>query len=442
MKSALQVWVFGAILLLLASPVQAISANDAVGFVVRDSHYLLEAENHQVPVSPTTYAAKKCWVIPIVSGDEIITYFPVKNEKAELLTHRPTNRELFKTADILRELNAEKEKISKGQTTEWFFTNYYVLVFNELSTDFSNEIFELNIIDTTLDDKDVTSQISKIKPLVTTISQKSNDISQKINAAAIAESDFFSAPTPEKADSIKNDFTGVFDAILELNTLALDYRDRVGPLKQIISVSDADAAAKEHTIKLSSPPTSFNNIGKYATSSIELSQDIETIYSNVSSRSDSLLNEFESRIKRNSAFLALYGENEKLKTATGGEITQIQKGVETILSKDNRPYWKNQELIKTLDSKWGQAQRAFNSRDYDSSVLLAGKVVDDIASIYKQGFTENQASPLISQDLLFQIIVGLVVLLVLLFIYSRRDKILSLGKEQEKEVEINAWKER
>ena len=69
-------------------------------------------------------------------------------------------------------------------------------------------------------------------------------------------------------------------------------------------------------------------------------------------------------------------------------------------------------------------------------------MVDDIASIYKQGFTENQASPLISQDLLFQIIVGLVVLLVLLFIYSRRDRILSLGKEQEQEVEINAWKER
>ena len=138
----------------------------------------------------------------------------------------------------------------------------------------------------------------------------------------------------------------------------------------------------------------------------------------------------------------LYGENEKLKSATNSEIVQIQKGVETILSEDNRPYWKNQELIKTLDSKWSQAQRAFNSRDYDSSILLAGKVIDDIVAIYNQGFTETQPKPIISQDLLFQLIVGLVVLLALLFIYSRRDKIINFGKETEQEVEINAWKER
>ena len=442
MKRSFWISVFAFFMLLSGAVVTAISANDAVGYVVRDGHYLLTGETHQVPISPTTYDSKKYWVIPVVSGEDIITYFPVKNEKAELQTHRPTNRELFKTADILREFNVEKEKISKSQTTDWFFTNFYVLVFNELSTDFSNEIFELNIIDTTLNDKEVSAQISKIKPLATAISQKSNDISQKINAAAMAESDFFSAPTPEKADSLQNSFNDVFDSILELNSLALDYRDRVTPLKQAISVLDADAAAKEHTIKLSSPPTSFNNIGKYATSSIELSQGIKAIYSNVSSRSDALLNEFESRIKRNDAFDVLYGENEKLKSATNSEIVQIQKGVETILSEDNRPYWKNQELIKTLDSKWSQAQRAFNSRDYDSSILLAGKVIDDIVAIYNQGFTETQPKPIISQDLLFQLIVGLVVLLALLFIYSRRDKIINFGKETEQEVEINAWKER
>ena len=63
-------------------------------------------------------------------------------------------------------------------------------------------------------------------------------------------------------------------------------------------------------------------------------------------------------------------------------------------------------------------------------------------AIYKQGFNANEAKPLITQDLLLQAIVALIVLLVLIFIYSKRDRILNLGKEKEKEIEINAWKER
>jgi len=442
MKRAIGIPVFFCILLLFGAAASAISTNDAVAFVTRDNHFLFIEENNQVPVSPISFESKKYWVVPVVNGEDLVTYFPVKYEKAELLTYRPTNRELFKTADILRELNLEKEKLSKNQTAEWFFTNYYVLVFNELGSDFKTETYELNIIETTLEDSKVTSQISKIRPVVLAISLKANDVSQKISSASIAESDFFSTPTPEKADALKGSFDDVFNAILELNKAALDYRNKIDSLKQAISISDADAQAKDYTIKLASPPTSFNNIGKYTSSSLSLSQDIETIYQNVLSRSDSLLNEFESRIKRNDAFNAVYGENQKLKAQTNGEITTIQKGVEVILLNDNRPYWKNQELIKTLDSKWQQTQREFNSRNYDGSALFSGKVADDIIAIYKQGFVENQAKPLISQELLLQIIAGLVVLLVMLILYNKRDKILNMGKETEKEVDISAWKER
>ena len=429
--------------LLLASSMgaSAISANDAVGFATREGHYMLSGEDNQVPVSPITYDTKKYWLMPVVSGNEIITYIPIKHEKAELSTHRPTNRELFRTADTLRELNIEKSKLSESQSAEWIFSTSYVLIFNEMSRGISNETYEMNIISSTMDDADMDRQILKINSLIASMSQKTNDISQRINSAALSESDFFSSPTPEKVDSLKTGFDNVFSTILELNELALDYRDEVDSLKQMISVSDQSIEAKDYLIKLASPPAVFNNIGKYTTTSLALSSDVDAIYSNVSSRVDSLLNEYDSRVKRNEAFIALYGENEKLNKATGGEIIQVDKGVETILAKDNRPYWKNQELIKTLESKWGQTQREFNSGNYDSSVILAGKVADDVVAIYKQGFVETVPAPLISQELLIQIIIGLAVLLVLLVLYSKRDRILSFGKGTEKEVELDAWKQ-
>ena len=432
--------------LLLFFPIYAnsISANNAVSFVTQENHFLFEDEDYQLPVVEITHEGKKYWVIPILSGNTLVTFFPVKSEAKELSLSKPLNRQLFKTADTLRSLSVEKERISKNQQVDWLFASNYVLIFEELSRGLENEIFEMNIIESTLNNADVSSQVNRMNSSLSTMSLKSGGLTKSITEAIAAEAAFASAPDALSAAKLKDEFDDAFEELFSLNADALSYRDEIQKLKQLISVSDADAATKDYLVSLADPPAEFNNIGRYVTNALSLQQAINGMYANVDSRADSLLAEFESRVERDKAFRLLYSENTSISRRTEGEFSSLQQIVNFILDENNRPYWKNKELISAMESKWSQAVRNFNERNYALAETFAEKAADDAVAIFNQGFIEAAQPPLLPQELIFQLVIALLALLAILYLYNNRGKIIKFVKQgsEEEEVELSAWKDK
>ncbi|MBS3059256.1 MAG: hypothetical protein J4224_02415 [Candidatus Diapherotrites archaeon] len=201
--------------LLLFFPIYAnsISANNAVSFVTQENHFLFEDEDYQLPVVEITHEGKKYWVIPILSGNTLVTFFPVKSEAKELSLSKPLNRQLFKTADTLRSLSVEKERISKNQQVDWLFASNYVLIFEELSRGLENEIFEMNIIESTLNNADVSSQVNRMNSSLSAMSLKSGGLTQSITEAIAAEAAFASAPDALSAAKLKDEFDDAFEEL-------------------------------------------------------------------------------------------------------------------------------------------------------------------------------------------------------------------------------------
>ena len=432
--------------LLLFFPIYAnsISANNAVSFVTQENHFLFEDEDYQLPVVEITHEGKKYWVIPILSGNTLVTFFPVKSEAKELSLSKPLNRQLFKTADTLRSLSVEKERISKNQQVDWLFASNYVLIFEELSRGLEYEIFEMNIIESTLNNADVSSQVNRMNSSLSAMSLKSGGLTQSITEAIAAEAAFASAPDALSAAKLKDEFDDAFEELFSLNADALSYRDEIQKLKQLISVSDADAATKDYLVSLADPPAEFNNIGRDVTNALSLQQAINGMYANVDSRADSLLAEFESRVERDKAFRLLYSENTSISRRTEGEFSSLQQIVNFILDENNRPYWKNKELISAMESKWSQAVRNFNERNYALAETFAEKAADDAVAIFNQGFIEAAQPPLLPQELIFQLVIALLALLAILYLYNNRGKIIKFVKQgsEEEEVELSAWKDK
>ncbi len=410
----------------------AVSGNEAVHFVVQEKNFLYEGEKFEQPIVPISHENEKFWVIPILSGSSIVTFFPVKEAAKQLSASRPVNRSVFETADVLRELSLEKQKISSS-SVQWIFTPSYSLRFVNLSNVFNNEVFQLNTIASSFDSLEAAQHVSKMNSALEGLSLQSKEIASLVLEASSLESDFFAVPDTQKAFNLKEKYLEVTLEISNFNNNALDYRKKVDEFKQFISLSNLDVSDKTQFISLADPPQEFNAVGNYVIDALELSQSIESVYNRVHTRSDILLNEFELRLLRQDAFDLVYGQNALIKEKTSGEFSTLPDLVNYILSEENRGKWINSSLVLTVEDRWRETQQYFNQNNYSLAKSFSQKVVADALSVYRQGFVETQAQNTQSNDLIFQVIFGLAVLLVLLLVYNNRSRILSFSKNKDDE---------
>lgn len=420
----------------------AISSNEAVNFVVKENSFLLEGENFQSPVSPLRDSKGSYWVIPVLSGGEIVTYFPVKENSKELSVSRATNRDLFKAADFLRELGIEKSRVSAAPSVDWVFTPSYTLVFNTLSLSLNSEVFQVNTIASTLNDSQVNQRAGDLKERLSKMSEKSTNISLFINDAVKAESSFNSDPAVVKVNDLKEKFSAVFSELSSLNEMALSYRTEINKLKELISVSGEDASTKTYLILLADPPPEFNSIGNYVLDATEVSSGLESVYARVDSHQDALLDTFDSRLERNTVFNLLYSENEVVLGSTDKKFSSLKVLVDFILLEQNRPYWNAKSSLAVVESDWDSAQKAFNQGSYQDAEFSAKKALSEALKVYNQGLVQGDtAQPVLSEELIFQIVTALVVLLVLVFLYNNRDKLKDFvsPRDEEKEVELRGF---
>ena len=425
--------VFLVVLLLFnALGVQAISSNDAINYVASSNHFLYNSEVYTPPNVTIGHNDTEFWVIPITAGNTIITYFPVDAKSGELSSSKSTNRALFKIADELKTIQSLKASISSNPSIDWIFTQKYQTIFNEMSLQLNDEVFQLNTVETTLNDEGVKVSLTSLKSELGNLSSDSLDISELISDASSNENDFITKPSQVAFDEMYESFDLVFEAISVLNSNSLSYQSNIDKLKQQISVADIDAQTKSQLFSVIEVPQGLQALRNYNLDATQVKETFESSLSTASLARDSLLGELSTRVLKNMVYDLIYSENEKIQKDT--EFNSLFEAQQTILSSDLKGTWDNQSKVKLLEGNYSRALKYYAERNFEKSEEYAKLAISNALSVIKKGQVTQVIPPLFSQDFLFTVVGLLVLFLIILFLVNNKYK-LSKGNEED-EVDV------
>ncbi|HZX20700.1 MAG TPA: hypothetical protein VFF13_06850 [archaeon] len=426
-----------ALLLLQCFSAFAVTSGDAVNFVVNSNNFLFEGETYSPPNVALEFEEKEYWVIPLTSGSKVTTYFPVEVESGEISISRATNRGVFEVADNLRNLQELKASISANPGVEWVFTQQYKTIFSEMALQLNDEIFQLNTVETTLKDEGMNVNLSALKSQLSKMSKSSSDLSEKISVASAAENDFVARPSLQSFEELKDSFESVFSSIDELNSDALTYISDVDKFKQQISVANIDAQTKSQLFSILSVPESIKSLRDYNSYSSQIKETFDSLIKDSGLVRDSLLDELENRFEKNTTYVLIWGDNEKLDK--NSRFPSLFEAYRFILNEENKPLWENQVKVRSFEDNYSRAERFYNERNFERSQEYALKAIDDAIAIDKAGSIQNNPNTsLFSQDQLFLFAGILIAGLVVLYLINNRGKL--GGMIQGKGDEIDVYK--
>ncbi|MCH7902304.1 hypothetical protein IIC68_00970 [archaeon] len=432
MKSRL----FTVLLLLFTSiTVFGITSNDAINQVVNSNNYLYDAETFTPPNVTLEFEGQEYWVIPLTAGNTITTYFAVEADSGLLSTSRAVNRGLFEVADNLNDLQSLKESISANPGVDWIFTQTYQTIFNEMSVQLNDEIFQLNTVETTLASEGMNTNLTSLKNDVGLMSTRASDLSEKIAEASNAESAFVTKPSPENFSDLEDSFAGVFDSIKNLNGMSLGYKSGIDKLKQQISVAALDAQTKSQLFGILEIPSGLQALRNYNLDSTQIKESFTAALKASDLARDSKLDELDNRIEKNDSDNLIWDDNEKIQGAS--PFNSLSEAQSVILDENNKPFWNNQSRVISLEQNYSRAIKFYNERNFEQSKEFSEKAISDVLAIIKSGEKEPLPVPqLFSQDLLFQIAGILIVILIILYIVNNRGKLRGMidGKEETLDV--------
>ncbi|MBI4210095.1 MAG: hypothetical protein HY544_01130 [Candidatus Diapherotrites archaeon] len=413
----------------------AVSGNEAVNYVVNSSRFIYEGESYTPPNVAIEFEGKGYWVIPIASGSSVITYFAVDSSSGKLSVSRAVNRGLFGVADNLRELQLLKASITPSSGVEWVFTQNYRAIFSEMSLQLGDEVYQLNTVQTALQQESISVDMSGLKAQLVSMAGQASSISEKISAAAVAENDFFTKPSGENLGALKSAYAGVTASISQLNSAALAYNSSRNALKNQISVADIDAQTKGQMLSTLDTPPSLQKLGNYNLYSIQVQDKISSAFQSSTLRADSLLDEFDRRIAKNEADSLIFGQSERVKQATG--FNSLSEAQAAILSKESRLKWEDQAKVRDLEHDYQSAVDFYsNKRDFAQAKKFALLAADDAIAVYRAGERKSPPGGGISQDTLFKLAGLLLVVLVLLYAFNNRGKLKEAISRGPEEVDV------
>ena len=422
--------VFLAVFLLFnALGIQAISSNDAVNYIANSNHFLYDSEVYAPPNVTIEYNEVEFWVIPITAGNTIITYFPVEVKSGELSSSKSTNRALFKIADELKTIQALKASISSNPSVDWIFTQKYQTIFNEMSLQLNDEVFQLNTVETTLNNEGVKVSLTSLRKDLGDLSSDSLDISELISIASSKENDFITKPSQLAFDEMELSFNSVFDAISLLNDNSLSYQSSIDKLKQQISVANIDAQTKSQLFSVIEVPQGLQALRNYNLDATQVKETFESSLSTSNLSRDSLLGELSTRVLKNDVYKIIYSENEKIQKDT--KFDSLFEAQQTILSSEFKSTWDNQTKVKLLEENYSRALKYYDERNFEKAGEYAELAISNVSSVIAKGQVEPVISPLFSQDFLFTVVGLLVLLLIVLFLFNNKDKLNKGNNEEE-----------
>lgn len=410
-----------ALAMLFSGAALAVSSVDAVNFVASSNYFLYDGETYTPPNVVVKYEDKGYWVVPVTSGQDVITYFPIAAESGLLSDSPGVNRGLFEVADNLRELQLLKASLSSGTGADWLFTSNNQRIFSEMALSLNDNLYQLSTLEATLSQSKISSNAPELRSSLASMSMMASDVSSQIGAAAAAENTFTTSPSPDALSQMKGSFSSAFAALSALNDASLSYQSGLTRLKNQIAVSGLDVQTKAQLEPLLRLPESIPTLRKQAGSSTQLRQALDARYSSSSLRIDSLLAQLEARIAKDRVHRLIYTDNDKLKDTGLGSLSKAQVAM---LAAENRQVWVDQSRLRQLEDDYRKAVDYYNKRQFAEGEKSALAAIDDAFAVYRKGRKQGTPVPAgLSQDFLFKAAGAMIVLLVLLYVFNNRKKV-------------------
>lgn len=407
----------------------SISASEAISWI-EDSHFLKEHDRLETPSVKMLHAEKGYWLVPVVAGESVATFFPVSAAKEELSSNDAVNNQLFSVSKFLRDyLVYRNTQAQKG--ARWFVGRDNVLILSQLADDLRSEKNQLNIVKERLAVSESVSHIGKMQQALERMSVLASDLSEETDAAVDAEASFTTTPSSSNLQSVPDSFASVFETLAALSEEARVYRDDVLNLKQVIGSSNLDLGDQTQLSALADAPRSLFSIGSAPIGNWVVSmQDNKDFVAGllVEARSKSFLDsakaELEKRVKRGTAFQALYDADPDFSSDT--DYPSLAVAINDLQSVDKKDFWQNQEQLQVAITQFNEAERLMNTESFDLSLVATQRAKRAVALVIADGFVPENQSEIDFSNLINILILVLIAAIILLAI-KNRDKILGSG---------------
>ncbi|MDD3159550.1 MAG: hypothetical protein PHQ98_01110 [Candidatus ainarchaeum sp.] len=399
---------------MLSSMVFSISTNEAISEVTNRG-YLLDNESATIlnPITTISYDESNYYVVVGINNNQPTVYLPMNIETKEIATKDIEVSELIKTQIILSNMYAYSNlSYIYSKTKSEYFLN--------LARLFENSKLNITTVKTAVEkDYRITSIVSKLSSIedqITLTSNKLTELSQVISDGLKVQEDFFKSPKTSSVSNYKKSFTNYSKKVDELKTeynqLETDLLNLRNQISLDTNISNTDKTQYYTLIKL---PTESSSLSTYFTNSIEYQTDIFSIFSKGENNENEVSN-LEDRIQRNLAWELIYADNSTIKKIDS-RFSTLNLIATSILSDDTKDTWKNQDAVSALQNNFDNAKKNLTNGQYVKSKTFAQNSITNVKSIIESG--QEETSNTFDTTFIFQIAIGLAIILGILFIFEK-----------------------
>ncbi|PIU21825.1 MAG: hypothetical protein COT15_00325 [Candidatus Diapherotrites archaeon CG08_land_8_20_14_0_20_34_12] len=378
------------------------------------------------------------YVVKINVGDKLAGLIPLKKDKQEIVTGKTTTKQLFQVTEFLIKYKDYLDSL-KESSTPWYISNYTVM--SNLTVFLDEKYDNLTLVETTIKSSESKALTEQLKSSTSNLKNKTLEVSSMLKDAADSESAFINKPKTGGEQELVDSLTYVFDAILELDSLILDYKVSLNKLKGLIASDDLDLSTKQSLTATLKFPQDLSIIGNWASYTPQLKSGISSLLSESIKEADNVSKNLDLRLKMEIAYSEIYADDAKLKKDIGEDYSTLSKSANLILSKDYYDKWKNQELAKKFKASWDKVNIYYGKMQYDDAIKSAKEAKQQAISIVAEGYLVIEPKPQPNYTLLIEGLAALLVLVAILYAVRNRKKFSGfLNKDEEDDVQVYNFK--
>jgi len=420
-----------AVCFLLSNAFAAISGQEALAFASKNNYFLQGNEIAEIsPNVKITHNSKAYWAVSIVSGDSLTGLIPVSVDSASIPSKNTDRKKIIETAYYLR--SHDQIKRNALQYDQWVFSSLNSKRMDELATKLKSESsLDLTTIESELTDYPALLGIlEEIKQDIESMHPKATALASELSATSSFESNFYNNPDTSDLETLKAKFENAFGKITVLEQEKTAYLLDVDELLQGIAQTGLAIETKQSLGALANAPQrEIAFVSGLSNSSANLKDSLLGSFDTALSRSQTLADDLETRIKRNNSYAVLYGQDNDIIEKTSASSLEGLVGL--VLSDEYQPYWKNQEELAGMRDSWQKAEAYFKNGNFETAVSFAAKTKKSALKVHEDGFTEPDT--MLDTDFLITMAVLIIILLIILYAVKNRKKLFSLVSEPEEE---------
>jgi len=425
-----------AIAIVLALLLLGANAYEPTNFVATKTNLLEEGETASESAS-ISHGEKGYYVVKVEINGEFTGFIALdKKEERAIEKEDVTVKKLFQTAKFALEYADFKAQVESNPSLTWFLLSTNIV--RNIARLLEDEKNDLDIVSNQLEDTEATVKIAEMKSRLSEMESMLLTLSEKMDEANSLESTLSQKTgTLETGmeDSLKDSLIEVFVLLGEIDNAAVEYNTELKALQRIISSSGLDAESQKSLMGYSRLPNDFHLIGNWASGVSGLKEGVKGVHDNALASSLELMQAFNRRIERASAFGILYAEDQELYKETDNTYKTANSAAESMLSPEYRSHWENQESTALLESNWEKAEAYYQKGDYDKAKSFGLKAKKNITDVFADGFKQDPG-PTYRWDLLIAGSVLIIIALIIIYTAKNRKKLAGFIQKEETDEEV------